>query len=63
MGFDVIGQLLIRWAGHADSVEEKRKAYWVLEVKPEEKRSVRRPRRKWDDNIKWVLEIVWVGMD
>jgi hypothetical protein len=32
--------------------------------KPEEKRPLERPRRRWVDNIKMVLrEIGWTGMD
>jgi hypothetical protein len=36
----------------------------VLVGTPERKRAVRRPRRRWDDNIKIDLrEIGWGGMD
>jgi hypothetical protein len=39
---------------------EKRKAYRVLVGKPEGKRILGRPRRKWEDNIKVGLrEPVW----
>jgi hypothetical protein len=31
---------------------EKRNAYRILVGKPEEKRSLKRPRRRWVDNIK-----------
>jgi hypothetical protein len=42
---------------------EKRNAYRIL-GKPEVKRPLRRPRRKWVDNIKMDLsEIRWDGMD
>jgi hypothetical protein len=43
---------------------EKRDAYRVLVGKPEGKRPLRRPRRRWVDNIKINLrEIVWDDMD
>jgi hypothetical protein len=41
---------------------EKRNAYRILVGKPEEKRPVGRPRRRWVDNIKMDLrEIGWMG--
>jgi hypothetical protein len=43
---------------------EKRNAYKVLVGKPESKRPLGRPRRRWVDNIKMDLsEIGWDGMD
>jgi hypothetical protein len=43
---------------------EKRNAYRILVGKPEGKRLLGRPRRRWVDNIKMVLrEIGWDGMD
>jgi hypothetical protein len=43
---------------------EKRNAYRILVGKPEGKRSLGRPRRKWVDNIKMDLrETGWDGMD
>jgi hypothetical protein len=45
-------------------MEEKRKAYRILVGKPEGKRTLGRPRRRWLDNIKIDLrEIGWDGMD
>jgi hypothetical protein len=42
----------------------KRNAYRILVGKPEGKRPLGRPRRKWEDNIKIDLrEIGWGGMD
>jgi hypothetical protein len=39
---------------------EKRIAYRILVGKPEGKRPLVRPRRRWEDNIKMDLrEIVW----
>jgi hypothetical protein len=43
---------------------EKRNAYRLLVGKPEGKRPLGRPRRRWVDNIKIdLLEIVWGGVD
>jgi hypothetical protein len=43
---------------------EKRNAYRLLVGKPEGKRPLGRPRRKWVDNIKIdLLEIGWSGVD
>jgi hypothetical protein len=43
---------------------EKRTAYRILVGKPEGKRTLGRPRRKWVYNIKMDLrEIGWDGMD
>jgi hypothetical protein len=43
---------------------EKRTAYRILVGKPEEKRPLGRPRRRWVENVKMDLgEIGWDGMD
>jgi hypothetical protein len=43
---------------------EKRIAYRLLVWKPEGKRPLGRPRRRWVDNIKMdLIEIGWDGMD
>jgi hypothetical protein len=43
---------------------EKRNAYRILVGKPEGKRPLGRPRRRWLDNIKMDLrETGWDGMD
>jgi hypothetical protein len=43
---------------------EKGNAYMILVGKPEEKRPLGRPRRRWVGNIKMDLrEIGWGGMD
>jgi hypothetical protein len=54
----------MRCAGHVTRMGEKRNAYRILVGKPEDKRPLGRPRRKWVDNIKIDLrEIGCVGMD
>ena len=51
-----------RWAGHVVRMGEGRGVYRVLVGKPEGKRSLGRPRRKWEDNIKLDLrEVGGVG--
>jgi hypothetical protein len=43
---------------------ERRGAYRVLVEKPEGRRLLGRPRRRWEDNIKMDLrEVGWGGMD
>jgi hypothetical protein len=46
------------WAGHVALLGEKRSAYRLLVGKPEGKRPLGRPRRRWVDNIKMDLEEV-----
>jgi hypothetical protein len=41
----------MRWAGHVVRMGEKRNEYRSLVVKPEGKRPIGRPRRRWVDNI------------
>jgi hypothetical protein len=54
----------MRWAGHVARIEEKRNAYRILVGKPEGKRPLGRPRRRWVDNIKMDLrEAGWDGVD
>jgi hypothetical protein len=38
---------IIRWAGHVARMREERNVYRVLMAKPEEKRTLERPRRRW----------------
>ena len=51
----------MRWAGHVARVGEERGAYRVLVGKPEEKRPLGRPRRRWVDNIRMDLQEVGCG--
>jgi hypothetical protein len=49
---------------HVALMGEKRNAYKILVGKPEGKRPLGRPRRRWVYNIKMDLrEIGWVGRD
>jgi len=40
---------------------ERRGVYRVLVGKPEGKRPLGRPRRRWEDNIEMDLQDVWTG--
>jgi len=50
--------------GEVARVEEMRNAYSILVGKPEGKRSLGRPRHRWEDNIGIDFrEIGWEGVD
>ena len=49
------------WAGHVALMGERRGVYRVLVGKPEGKRPLGRPRRRWEDNIKMDLQEVGCG--
>ncbi|KAJ4445386.1 hypothetical protein ANN_07191 [Periplaneta americana] len=54
----------LRWAGHVACMGESRNAYRVLVGRPEGKRPLGRPRRRWEDNIKMDLrEVGYDGRD
>jgi hypothetical protein len=54
----------MKWAGHVTRMGEKRNSYRILVGKPEGKRPLERPRRRWVDNIKLDLrERRWDGVD
>jgi len=55
----------MRWAGHVARMGERRGVYMVLVGKPEGKRPLGRPGRRWEDSIKmdlqeWEVEL-WTG--
>jgi hypothetical protein len=58
----------LRWTGHVAGMGEKRNVYRLLVEKPEEKRPLGRPRRRWIDNIKMDLldkgvnVVDWTGL-
>ena len=52
---------VMRWAGHVACMDEERGAYRVLVGKPEGKRPLGRPRRRWVDNIRMDLQEVGLG--
>jgi len=51
----------MRWAGHVACMVEERGVYRVLVGKPEGKRPLRRPKRRWVDNIRTDLQEVGCG--
>jgi hypothetical protein len=48
----IIKSRRMRWAGHVARMGETRSAYRILVGKPQGKRPLGRPRRRWEDNIK-----------
>jgi hypothetical protein len=64
----VIKSRRMRWAGHVALMGEERGVYRVLVGKPEGKRPLGRPRRRWVDNIRMDLQEVrcvymdWIGL-
>jgi hypothetical protein len=51
----------MRWAGLVARTEERRSVYRVLVGRPEGKRPLRRPRSRWEENIK--MDIREIGID
>ena len=51
----------MKWVGHVARMGERRGVYSVLVGKPEGKRPLGRPRRRWKDNIKIDLQEVGCG--
>jgi hypothetical protein len=64
----IIKSRRMRWAGHVARMGEKRNVYMLLVGKPEGKKPLGRPRRRWIDNIKKdLLErglnvVDWIGL-
>jgi hypothetical protein len=61
---DIIRQVKsrrMRWAGHVARMGDKRKVYKVLVGKPEGKRPLGRPRRRWEDGIRMDLRETGLG--
>jgi hypothetical protein len=63
----IIKSRRMKWAGHVARME-KRNVYRLLVGKPEGKRPLGRPRRRWIDNIKMDLLLIglsvvdWIGL-
>ena len=56
----VIKSRRLRWAGNVARMEKGRSAFKILTGKPTRKRPLRRPRRRWEDNIRMdIKEIAW----
>ena len=57
----VIKSRRMRWAGHVARMGEGRGVYRLLVGKPEGRRPLGRPRRRWENNIKMDLQEVGGG--
>ena len=57
----VIKSTRMRWAGHVERMGEERGVYKDLLGKPEGRRPLGRPRRRWVDNIRMDLQEVGCG--
>jgi hypothetical protein len=58
----VIKARRMRWAGHVARVGEVMGAYNILVGRPEGRRPLGRPRRRWEDNIKMDLTEIGFGV-
>jgi hypothetical protein len=57
----VIKARRMRWAGHVACMAEVRGAYNILVGRPEWRRPLGRPRRRWEDNIKMDIREIGFG--
>jgi len=57
----VVKSRRMRWAGHVARMGEDRDVHIVLVEKPEGKRPLGRPRRRWEGNLKTDLQEVGGG--
>jgi hypothetical protein len=57
----VIKARRIRWPGHMAHVGEVRGVYNILVGRPEGRRPLGRPRRRWEDNIRMDLREIGFG--
>jgi hypothetical protein len=64
----IIKSRRVRWVCHVERKGEKRNVYRLLVGKPEGKRPLGRPRRRWVDNIRMDLgevgssHVYWIGL-
>jgi hypothetical protein len=64
----IIKSRKIKWVGYVARMGEKRNAYRLLVRKPEGKRPIRKPIRRWVDNIRIDLgkvgwgDVDWIGL-
>jgi hypothetical protein len=57
----VIKSRRMKWAGHVARMGEGRGVHRVLVGRPEGKRPLGRPKRRWEDNIK--IDLREIGID
>jgi hypothetical protein len=56
----IIKERRMRWMGHVARMGEKRNIYRLLVGKPEGRKPLGRPRRRWVDNIRMdLVEVAW----
>jgi hypothetical protein len=59
----------MRWTGNVACMVGKRNLYRILVGKPEGKRTIARPRHRWEDNIKMDARetrwngVAWINLD
>jgi hypothetical protein len=58
---NIVKSRRMRWAGHVTRMGDGRGVYRILFERPEGKRSLGRPRRRWEDNIN--LDLREMGID
>jgi hypothetical protein len=64
----IIKERRMRWAGYVARMGENRNVYRLLMGKPEGRRPLERPRRRWLDNIRMDLvevglgDVDWIGL-
>jgi len=64
----VIKSRRMRWVGHVARMDEDRRVYRVLVEKPEGKRPLGRPKRRWVDIIRMYIQEMgcgymhWIGL-
>jgi hypothetical protein len=49
----------MRWTGDVACVGEMRNAYTIFVREPEGKKPLRRPRSRWEDNLRMDLREIW----
>ena len=57
----MVKSIRMRWSGHVAHLGESRGVYRVLVGKPEGRRTLGKPRHRWEDNIKMDLQEVGCG--
>jgi hypothetical protein len=51
----VIKSRSMRWVGHVPRMGEGRRVFRIMVGRPDGKRPLGRPRRRWENNINWTL--------
>jgi hypothetical protein len=59
----VVKSRRMRWAGHVTRTGKGRGVYRILVGRPEGRRLLGRPRRRWEENMKMDLQEVGWGVD